>query len=40
MFQDKWNATWNWDHCIITTNGPSYNTIKQVPSNDSQGRIL
>ncbi len=41
MFQDMlWDVTWNWDHCIISANGLSYNTIKQVPSNDSQGRIL
>jgi hypothetical protein len=41
MFQDMlWDVTWNWDHCIIWASGPSYNTIKQVPSKDSQGKIL
>jgi hypothetical protein len=41
MFQDMlWDVRSNWDHCIITASGPSYNTIKQVPSNDSQGKIL
>ncbi len=41
MFQDMfWDVTWNWDLYIIWANGTSYNTIKQVPANDSQGRIL
>jgi hypothetical protein len=40
-FQDMlWNVTWNGDHCNIWASGLSYNIIKQVPSNDSQGKIL
>jgi hypothetical protein len=41
MFQNMLSdVTLNWDHYIITANGPSYNTIKQVPYNDSQDKIL
>jgi len=41
MFKDMlWDVTWNWDHYIIWTSGPNYNTIKQIPSKDSQGKII
>jgi hypothetical protein len=34
------NVTSNWDHGIVKASGHGYNTIKQVPSNNSQGTIF